>query len=117
MDLRSLNQDERITICKDYIDSNLPDQALSRDKLAKLVHLSPSRLSHLFKAEAGISIRNYIIWARLKHTIQTALEQEVTLLEAGYQAGFYDAAHFSRAFLKMFGVNPSTAYNSSTLQI
>ena len=113
----SITNDERIGACISHIKKNLPNAALNRDLLSAIVHLSPSRLSHLFKAQTGTTIQNYIIWERLKLAIVSSLDQGINLLNAAYLAGFYDAAHFSRAFQKMFGINPSSAYNSSILQI
>lgn len=108
--------DQRVVHCIEYINKGIPNTPLNRKDLAGLVHLSESRLSHLFKTTTGVSIKNYIVWARLKHTMLATIEQKMTLLEAAYYAGFYDAAHFSRAFQKMFGLNPSSVYNSSILQ-
>lgn len=109
--------DERILSCVERIRSSIPDQTITREILSAHVHLSSTRLSHLFKAQMGTTLQNYIIWERLKYAISATFEQDVNLLNAAYQAGFYDAAHFSRAFQKMFGLNPSAGYNSSILQI
>ncbi|MEL6834413.1 MAG: AraC family transcriptional regulator [Bacteroidota bacterium] len=109
--------DQRVSACIKFIKENLVETALNRAMLGAKVHLSPSRLSHLFKTQTGTTLQNYIIWERLKCAISCSLNQGINLLNAAYQAGFYDAAHFSRAFQKMFGVNPSSAYNSSILQI
>lgn len=109
--------DSRIKECVAFIRSGVGVHALNRAQLSAHVHLSPSRLSHLFKAQMGTSLENFIIWERLKYAIANSLEQEINLLNAAYLAGFFDAAHFSRAYLKMFGLNPSMGYNSSTLQI
>ncbi len=109
--------DSRIKECVEFIRSSVGVHTLNRTQLSAHVHLSPSRLSHLFKAQMGTSLENFIIWERLKYAIANSLDQEINLLNAAYLAGFFDAAHFSRAYLKMFGLNPSTGYNSSTLQI
>lgn len=109
--------DQRVIDCIQHIRNNITDSTLNRASLSAEVHLSPSRLSHLFKAQTGTTLQNYILWERLKYAISQSLDQGINLLNAAYLAGFFDAAHFSRAFLKMFGVNPSSAYNSSILQI
>lgn len=109
--------DSRVKACIEHIRSKIGHESIDRTVLSAHVHLSPDRLSHLFKAQMGISLSNFMIWERLKYAISKSLEQEINLLNAAYLAGFYDAAHFSRAYLKMFGVNPSSGYNSSTVQI
>lgn len=111
------SMDHRIIDCIEFIREHITDQELSREMLSAHVFLSPSRLSHLFKQCTGSTLQNFIIWERLKYAILHSLTHETNLLNAAYLAGFFDAAHFSRAYLKMFGVNPSRGNNSSILQI
>ena len=79
--------------------------------LAKAVNLSPSRLSHLFKAQMGIAIQKFIIWIRMKAATTYMLEESMHLTKAAYNAGFYDTAHFSKHFKEIFGIKPSLVYN------
>lgn len=85
-----------------------------RDELAKLVHLSPTRFSHWFVEQAGLPLRSYRKWVRLLCAIQ-----EITLghslTEAAHAAGFADAAHFSRTFRDLFGLDPSSALSQISL--
>ncbi len=82
----------------------------------QLVHLSESRLSHLFKKNVGMSIKKYALWCKLRATIETHLDKKEDLFASLIQSGFYDHPHFSRAFKIMLGVNPSKVYNSRTIQ-
>ena len=79
-------------------------------------HLSESRLSHLFKEEMGLSLKKYLVWSRLRETIQYVLSEEISLYEAGLRSGFFDQAHLSRAFKQMLGLSPSKVYNSRMIQ-
>ena len=79
---------------------------ITADYLADKVCLSRDRLSHLFTKEVGIPIRTYILWYRLSLTGYKIFTNQ-SLAEAAVEAGFSDAAHFSRAFRKMFGMTPS----------
>ncbi|MEL6660369.1 MAG: hypothetical protein AAFR36_28135, partial [Bacteroidota bacterium] len=47
----SITSDQRVNACISYIKENLRNAALNRDLLSAKVHLSPSRLSHLFKTQ------------------------------------------------------------------
>ncbi|MGF1701037.1 AraC family transcriptional regulator [Photobacterium makurazakiensis] len=90
---------------RDYLMANL-DQKINLDHLAALCDLSPSQLLRQFKKATGMT--PYAWLARLR------LEQAMALLKSGctgtdvaYHVGFYDQAHFTRAFQQAFGVAPS----------
>ena len=84
--------------------------------LTQVVHLSESRLSHLFKAKVGISLKKYMVWCKLRSTIDQHLDKKEDLFSSLIQSGFYDQPHFSKAFKTMLGVKPSNVYNSRTVQ-
>lgn len=73
---------------------------------AKRAELSPSRLSHLFRAEVGVPFRSFILWARLRHAAEVA-SRGSSLTDCALAAGFSDSAHFSRTFRDHFGLPPS----------
>ncbi|MEV0612800.1 helix-turn-helix transcriptional regulator [Nonomuraea sp. NPDC050404] len=75
--------------------------------VADAVHLSPSRLAHLFSAQVGIPLRPYVRWRRIQHAITSVAAGE-SLTTAAHGAGFTDGAHFSRVFRRNFGAAPST---------
>ncbi|AEF54158.1 AraC family transcriptional regulator [Marinomonas posidonica] len=81
-------------------------EPVSLQQLADLCHLSPSQFQRQFKAKVGMT--PYAWFSRLR------LEQAMKLLKAkipgtdvAQQVGFYDQAHFSKAFKHSFGVSPS----------
>ncbi|WP_327085453.1 helix-turn-helix transcriptional regulator [Nonomuraea sp. NBC_01738] len=74
--------------------------------VADAVHLSPSRLAHLFGAHVGIPLRPYVRWLRLQRAIGRVAEG-ATLTEAAHSAGFTDSPHFTRVFRDTFGNVPS----------
>ncbi len=108
--------DERILHCIHLIKQNKTAKSLLLANLAKKVHLSPDRLSHLFKAQVGIPIQKFIIWNRLKTAVAFILKDQLNLTQAAHKAGFYDSAHFSKHFKEMLGIKPSTVYNSRIVQ-
>jgi AraC-like DNA-binding protein len=85
--------------------------------LGNLTHLSESRLSHLFKLNVGVSLKRYLIWSKLKLSIQHFLDSKEDLFTASITSGFYDQPHFSKSFKSMFGVKPSQPYPSRILQV
>lgn len=86
-----------------------PNDTHSVDRLANAVHISPSRLSHLFRENVGVSIRRYIVWSRIRQVVQLAING-ATLTVAAHSAGFADAAHMSNSFRQMFGFAPSALF-------
>lgn len=107
--------DERIKKTIQLIKERSHQSDLSLADLAKPINLSASRLSHLFKAQMGISIQKYIIWVRMKVATTYMINENMHLTKAAYQAGFYDSAHFSKHFKELFGIKPSLVYNNSCI--
>lgn len=86
----------------------LDDPDCNLQLLAQQVHLSPSRFSHWFKTCSGLPLRSYRKWHRLIRALQ-AVSAGHNLTTAAHLAGFADAAHFSRSFRSLLGLDPSSA--------
>lgn len=80
-------------------------EALSLRALAVIAGLSPSRLMHAFTASMGIALRPYLLWLRLQLACGE-LMSGASATEAALEAGFSDAAHFSRTCRRMLGSTP-----------
>lgn len=78
---------------------------ISVELLAARAGLSASRLQHRFRAHTGMALRPYLRWRRLL-TATAAVSQGKPLTESALEAGFADAAHFSRTFRRHFGISP-----------
>ena len=76
---------------------------------ASVACLSPSRFSHLFVEETGLPFRTYVLWRRLMQAVELRADG-ASLTQAAHDAGFADSAHFSRTFLRMFGVPADTMW-------
>lgn len=100
--------DQRISNCMKYIFEHLKEGDISLDTLSNISNLSKSRLSHLFTDQTGIPIKKFILWNRMKHSVN-AIINGVNLTQAAYVGGFADSAHFSKRFKEMFGISPSSA--------
>jgi len=76
------------------------------DELALHVNLGKSRLEHLFRREAKMSIRDFIRERRLAEavTMLAATEEPVSVIS--YRAGFPDVSNFNHAFKRKFGMSP-----------
>jgi AraC-like DNA-binding protein len=76
------------------------------DELARLVGLGASRLEHLFKEEARISIRDFIRDRRLSEAASLLLSTEERVSVISFRVGFLHVANFNHAFKRRFGVSP-----------
>jgi AraC-like DNA-binding protein len=107
--------DARVQAAQQFIAQALGDPGLTLAQVAARAHLSPGRLSHLFKSTIGVTVRQYIVWCRMKHAIHRLLIEDANLTQAAHAAGFHDSAHFSKHFKALFGLRPSTVYHNSRI--
>lgn len=89
-----------------YLRQAPPETNTSLTALAQIAGVSPGRFMHAFTQTVGIPLRPYLRWLKLERA-GAALAAGASLGEAAYGAGFADAAHMSRTFLRMFGASPS----------
>jgi len=76
------------------------------DQLARQVGLGVSRLEHLFKEEACISIREMIHERRLAEAAQLLVSTEERVSVISFHVGFQHVSNFNHAFKKRYGVSP-----------
>lgn len=75
-------------------------------ELADRVGLSGSRLGHVFKAQLGLSIRDFVRRKRLARAAQLIAETDLSIARIVELSGFLDHANFDHAFKREFGVAP-----------
>lgn len=98
------NEHRAVKLAKDYLDS-LPTENVPLKTLARQVDLSPFHLSRVFRRETGLSPHTYQILVRLR-LAKTLLAEGAPISQAAVDAGFYDQAHLTRHFKRVFGVTP-----------
>lgn len=104
-------EDERILNALKYIrDQKQIDGAIYGD-LSRITCLSQSRLSHLFKEQAGVSLAAYLTWAKLEKACRLIQAGE-TMTRAAADAGFSSSSHLSSTFRRMFGISCSDFLHS-----
>ncbi|MGB8886572.1 MAG: AraC family transcriptional regulator [Candidatus Korobacteraceae bacterium] len=99
-----LPADDRIRRVLQAIESG-PDHSIQ--DLARMVNLSVSRLSHLFKAATGLSLQNFLTTCRLQIALELLHSTEMPIKEISYRAGYRHPPSFVRAFRNQFGASPS----------
>jgi AraC-like DNA-binding protein len=103
--LSAPRSDTRITAALAWMRARLATPLRLQD-VAASVHLSPGRFRHLFVAQTGTSFRAWLLWARAEAAIAAAT-RGVPWANAAQDAGFADAAHFTRTCRRVFGIAPT----------
>lgn len=79
--------------------------------LAATVHLSPSRLAHLFQEATGQAPIQMLLHLRLRQAARLLEFSTLGIAEIAAEVGFASPFYFSRQFRRQFGVSP-TAYRA-----
>ncbi|HEY4206110.1 MAG TPA: helix-turn-helix domain-containing protein [Puia sp.] len=74
-------------------------------ELAAQLHTSQSPLEKRFRQVVGATPKKFASIVRFKHTLQQYNPQN-SLTDLGYEAGFYDQAHFIKEFTAFTGETP-----------
>ena len=97
----------------DYVSRNIDDTDLNLDRLAEASGVSPRTLNRAF-AQDGTTPMRWVWDRRLSLAHDALLHARVrNVTEAAFSFGFKDVAHFSRAFSRKFGLQPSTLLKKS----
>lgn len=82
-------------------------EPVSVNQIARKLHISVRQLERCFKFHIGSSPRQASIQMRLRIGRQLLSNPDLSVSAIAQEVGFSDSAHFSRAFLKEFGLRPS----------
>lgn len=80
--------------------------------LCEQLHISQSPLEKRFRKTVGTSPKKFASIVRLKHAVRQ-YDPQSTLTDLGFEAGFYDQAHFIREFKSFTGETPENFFNGS----
>ena len=100
------NSDDRITKMLTYINENIDKTALLKvENLAEVFMMSPTYVSEFFKKQVHMSLREYIIKAKLKLVEIRLLNSDFTLTQIADELGFTDVSHLSKTFKRYAGTS------------
>lgn len=105
-DVRCTVADTRIADAMKTIRARLSNPLSCRD-VADSVFLSPSRFSHLFRQQTGMTFSAYLIYQRLLH-VYTRILSGMSITEASLEAGFSSSTHFAEVNRRVFGLSASS---------
>jgi AraC family transcriptional regulator of arabinose operon len=83
------------------------NSTLTLADLASGCALSISRLSHLFKAETGLTLREFRHNCRFQAAMKMLAATEMPIKQIAYTLGYHHTSSFVRAFELHAGLSPS----------
>lgn len=89
-----------------YIQEHL-DEDFSMETLARRVHFSTNHFSMLFKKHIGISLREYIVRARMERAAELLSSSNMKVYEVARSVGMPNVNYFKLAFVKHYHITPS----------
>ncbi|MEL6675453.1 MAG: AraC family transcriptional regulator [Bacteroidota bacterium] len=88
-----------------YIHTHLTQtEKLRVPVLAEKFGISKTYFSEYFKRQAGVSLAQYQLTARLRIAETKILHTDLSLKEMAYQLNFTDSSHLARSFKKVYGM-------------
>lgn len=79
----------------------------SVDELARLVYYSTRQLNRIVHQLFGFSAEELTTYKKFIESVKLIHSNNASLTSIGYDAGFYDQAHFSRVFKSYTGFTPN----------
>ncbi|WP_158602351.1 AraC family transcriptional regulator [Cohnella endophytica] len=104
----------KISAVLEYIDQNI-DKPITREELAGLLAVSPTRFHYIFNDIMKISPILYVNKIRLQKAQTLLASTDIPVGEVALRSGYPDIHHFSKQFKKWVGVSPSKYKENSRL--
>lgn len=101
-----VNKDNPIVSLLDIIERDYVKGPTLQD-LSHDIHLSPSRICHLFKDLCGIAYSHYLLCRKLEEGERLLMDNNSSVTTVAYQLGFSNPSHFCRSFKEHFNITPS----------
>ncbi|WP_042221798.1 helix-turn-helix domain-containing protein [Oceanobacillus manasiensis] len=108
---KQLSYSRPVNYCLNYIFNHLYDK-INLDTLANNSGVHPNYLSSIFKKEVGITLRNYILKAKIEEAKTLMQFTDYSLLKISTLLNFYDQSYFTKTFKKFAEVTPNQYKNS-----
>lgn len=90
--------------CVDYIEMHLSERIRAAD-LAAIAGYEEYYLTHKFREETGLSVSNYIKFAKIERA-KVLLRTGQSIQEIAAALGFSSRSHFSQSFRDVVGISP-----------
>jgi AraC-like DNA-binding protein len=104
--LRSAKTEDRASRIRQYVETNCFDPNFSIYSVAEDFDLTPSNLSHYFKAQTGQSISDYVQALRRTEACRLLTETKDPIQAIGEKVGMLNVSSFIRSFKQQTGMTP-----------
>ena len=90
----------------ELIAVNYNDPSFNVLKLCKIMYISHSYLSRIFKSVTGVSLSEHIITVRYKTAAQMLADTDLTVSQISISVGVRDEIHFYKQFKRIWKMTP-----------
>jgi FixJ family two-component response regulator/AraC-like DNA-binding protein len=97
---------ESVTRAIDHMSRRF-DEDLTVDAIAEVIEISSSHLAHVFRAETGLSVRDYLTRVRVTIVQDLLASTDEKLESVAARVGFGDTSHLAHVFQRITGRPPS----------
>lgn len=104
--LRTTKTEDRVSRIRQYVEANCFDPNFSIYSVAEDFDLTPSNLSHYFKAQTGQSISDYVQMLRRTEACRLLTETTEPIQSIGEKIGMLNVSSFIRNFKQQTGLTP-----------
>lgn len=105
--VRNRSAQSFIDSAKEYVHNHYTEEELSLDSICKVLGVSNSYFSTLFKKKTGHSFVTYLTDYRMEQSSRLLIETNEKSYIIAKRVGYTDPNYFSYVFKRKFGVSPS----------
>jgi AraC-like DNA-binding protein len=114
--IHSVIRVEKMAKVLDYIEDHI-DKNITRNELASLISLSPTRFHYVFKEAIGMSPLHYVQNQKMQKAQNLLISTDLSIQEIAFKVGISDIFYFSRQFKKFTKYAPSQYRRIQTFKI
>ena len=103
---RSCNSDFYVETVRECIDMNFRNPDFTVESASGMAHISHSYMCRIFKKKTGITAVGYLKKVRLEAARELLSSTGKTVKEISEEVGFSDHVHFTKEFLRLYGITP-----------
>ena len=96
---------QKLLPVKKYLEEHFVEK-ISLDFLAEQFYFNKYYLTRLFKAEYGVTIKQYLIQLRITEAKKLLRFSSLSISQIATQSGMPDASYFTHIFLRIEGMTP-----------
>jgi AraC-like DNA-binding protein/mannose-6-phosphate isomerase-like protein (cupin superfamily) len=88
-----------------YVDLHCPE-SITLEDVAQVVHVSPSRLRHVFKEVTGFGFKEYVTQVRVAEAKRLLLGSDLSVAEIARQVSYTNLYQFYKVFYRSCAMSP-----------